>query len=81
MKVDYDVAVPHKCEDYAKYASEFWEFYKSDYDNARLAFDDTKKAVKCQKALCMLLSRNLIYNVQITRRKNTAYLIRGGANA
>ena len=81
MRVDYDVAVPRKCTEDKQYAPTFWEFYNSDHDNARLGFSDTNTAVKCQKAMCMLLSRNRIFDVKVTRRKNTVYLIRGDVNA
>ena len=68
----YEVVIP-KTE---KHAELFWKFQKSDYESVKLEYDCQEEAIKCQQAICMLLSRNRIYNIRATRRKNVLKLIR-----
>lgn len=46
------------------------------HQNVRLEFPTIHDAVKLQKAMCEYLSRNSIYNVRQTRRKNIIYLVK-----
>lgn len=75
MKVEYDVAIPHK-EQGKPHAAAFWDFYNGNHINARLEFDDIEEAKRCTQSLCMLLSRRKIFDVLMTRRRNVVYLIR-----
>lgn len=75
MKIAYDVPVPHRVQG-KPHAAAFWDFYNGNHSTARLEFDDIKEAQKCTQSLCMLLARNKIFDVLMTRRRNVVYLIR-----
>ena len=78
MKVEYDVELPKTyC---GKYKDKLKEFYESDHYNARWEFENEEEAKKCHAAICMFTSRNKIYDLVVTRRKNILYLIKDGAN-
>ena len=76
MKVKHDVKVPRNTYGNAPHAQAFWDFYDSDHQNAELEYETEDKAVKCQKAICMLRDRHDIHDVNVTRRKNVLYLVR-----
>lgn len=81
MKVEYDVKIPHNTGGYAPYADVFWKFYESEHVSVKLEYDEVNEAVKCQKAVDMLMSRHKIHNIFMTRRKNVLYMIRSDAHA
>ena len=78
MKVQYDVKVPRNTYGNSPYADAFWNFYESKHKNVRFEYDTVEEATSAQKRMCMLTSRNKIYDVMITRRKNVLYVIKSG---
>lgn len=62
---------------YAHHSKVFWEFYESNNDYVKLEYKEQSDAIKCQKAICMLMNRKRIYDVRAIRRKNILYLNRG----
>lgn len=76
MKTEYDVDVRHIEQSYSKYTKLFWDFYYSNHQNMKTEYDSVDEAYKAQKVLCMIISRNSVYDVRITRRKNVLYVIK-----
>ena len=80
MKVEYDVDTAQITYQ-GRYAKDLRAFYESDHKSAKWEFEEVKEAMNCQSAVCMFTSRNKIYDLRATRRKNVLYLVRSGANA
>lgn len=76
MKAEYDVKVPRNPYGKTVFSKTFWEFYDSGHQNVRLEYDTTDEAIRAQRAMCMLINRNKIYDAFTTRRKNVLYVIR-----
>ncbi len=75
-RITYGVKVPPKCEDNGIYVKDFREFYESGNEDGSIDYKDIETAIKAQKSMCMLRSREGIHDVVVTRRKNCLYMVR-----
>ena len=76
MEITYDVKIPSPRPARAVYANVFRDFYESDHESACISYGDEKEAFRAQKSMCMLVSREGIYDLVIKTRKNLLYLSR-----
>lgn len=77
MKIEYDTEVPDRHYRQSACTQKFWEFYReSSHYNMKLSLESVEEAARAQKNLCMAISRNRIFDIVISRRKNVLYVIR-----
>ena len=78
MRVEYDAKVP--MGNRGPYADLFWGFYNSEHETVTILYDEKEDAKKAYQAIFNIISRKKIHDVYVSKRGNTLYLIRNGAN-
>lgn len=75
MKVEYDKPIPVIGQSNGIYVKEFYKFYNSNHQTARVEFETEKEAKMCQQSICGLRNRkkDMIVDFKQKRVKNVIY--------
>lgn len=76
MKIEHNVKVPMMQQRRKGYVGVFKDFLESEDKNIKIEYGDVKTATAAAKNMCQARTRMRIYDITITRRQNTVYLMR-----